>query len=62
MADVAGITMSKAPSYVEIVGLDEKIRALARMVPEDSKPVAIPPVSSCMWHILAWLQLVDDRL
>jgi hypothetical protein len=53
MAEMASITMNKPPSYVEIMGLDEKIRAVSRMVPDDLKPLVICPVSCCMWHLLS---------
>jgi hypothetical protein len=59
VADVTSITINKSPSYVEIMGLDERIRAVSRMVPENLKPAAIPPVSSCLWLPFPSLHLVD---
>jgi hypothetical protein len=49
LAEVAHATLSKLPSYADVILLDEKVRAVCRALPEDSQPASIPPLTGSMF-------------
>jgi hypothetical protein len=49
LAEVAHATLSKLPSYAEVILLDEKVRAVCRALPEESQPASIPPLTGSMF-------------
>jgi hypothetical protein len=50
MSEIATATLAKRPSYIDILRLDERVRALYKMLPENSTPAAIPPPASRTLH------------
>jgi hypothetical protein len=45
LSEIAHATLSKPPSYAEIILLDEQIRGVCRRLPEESLPAALPPLT-----------------
>jgi hypothetical protein len=59
MGDVTRASSQRAPSYAEIMNLDERIRRMSRSQAAESKPACIPFTSTCMQGLLcdvfSWL-------